>query len=142
MTEMMGTGQVYRRHGLRLTPQRLAVTRALAADPHGHPTADEIYTRVRAAQPTISLATVYKVLNELVALGELSRVELGDDRARFDTNTTGHAHLRCVECGAIADLAPDDCTVGLRSAAGYAVLEYIVIVDGRCPRCQRGGEEG
>lgn len=62
-----------RAHGVRVTTQRLAVYRALAEDP-SHPTADAIYQRLRGAMPSLSPATVYRVLESLVQDGLLRRV--------------------------------------------------------------------
>lgn len=130
-----------RRHGLRLTPQRLVVLRVVRAAARTHPTAEEIFRRARAELPTISLATVYKVLNELVGLGELRRVELGEGGARFDANTAGHAHLLCRRCGHVADLAPGEYEVALPVDRGYRILDQAVLFYGLCPAC-RAAEDG
>jgi hypothetical protein len=52
-----------REHGVRVTTQRLAVYRALAEDP-SHPTADAIHRRLRGTMPSLSPATVYRVLED------------------------------------------------------------------------------
>ena len=54
--------------GWRCTPQRLAVYDHLSRAEH-HPTAEEVYQAVKATIPKISLATVYKALEALVASG-------------------------------------------------------------------------
>ena len=127
---------ILRQHGLRLTPQRLSVARVLADDSQGHLTAEAVFTRVRQTLPTISLATVYKVLNEFVALGQVRRVELGEGSARFDTTTEGHAHLLCRGCGHIADLPASDYQVAWPVAPGYQILDHAVIFYGLCPVCR------
>jgi Fe2+ or Zn2+ uptake regulation protein len=126
-----------REHGLKVTAQRLTIFGVMRR--HGqHLTAEEVFARVRAVLPTISLTTVYKVLNELVALGELQRVVLGDGSARFDPNTSQHAHLVCLQCGQAEDLPSTDYHVGLPEVAarGYRVLRQAVIFYGVCPACQ------
>ena len=125
-----------RRQGMRLTPQRLSVAHVLADDPQGHLTAEEVFTRVRQTLPTISLATIYKVLNEFVGLGQVRRVELGEGGARFDTNTEGHAHLLCRGCGHIADLPASDYHLELPVVPGYQLLDHAVIFYGLCPACR------
>ncbi len=127
---------ILRRQGRRLTPQRLSVARVLADDPQGHLTAEEVFTRVRQTLPTISLATIYKVLNEFVELGQVRRVELGEGGARFDTNTEGHAHLLCRGCGHIADLPASDYHLELPAVPGYQLLDHAVIFYGLCPACR------
>jgi len=56
-----------RDHDFRITPQRMAVLRVLAAS-EGHPTVETIYERIRAEFPTTSLATIYKTVSLLKVL--------------------------------------------------------------------------
>src|SRR5688500_15930797 len=68
-------------NGQRFTEQRAAVYRFLRGNTE-HPTADEVFTAVRAEIADISLATVYKALETLVSCGlaaKLSYVD-GSDR--------------------------------------------------------------
>lgn len=96
--------------GRRCTPQRRAVYDHLrrAGD---HPTAEEVYQLVRASIPNISLATVYKALEALVASGAASRLPAGDglssasNSARYDARGDHHYHLRCLRSGAVLDLS-------------------------------------
>ncbi|MCL4541498.1 MAG: transcriptional repressor, partial [Chloroflexi bacterium] len=59
--------------GGKVTPQRLFLFRVLGSATN-HPTAEELYETLRHELPTLSLGTVYKILNELVELGELDTV--------------------------------------------------------------------
>jgi Fe2+ or Zn2+ uptake regulation protein len=92
------------RAGWRPTPQRAAVYDFLARRPH-HPTADEVYQGVKAQLPRISLATVYKALEALVASGLAAKLTAGEGPARYDARSDPHYHLRCVRSGAVEDLA-------------------------------------
>jgi Fe2+ or Zn2+ uptake regulation protein len=91
--------------GLRPTSQRLAVYDQLAGMLN-HPTADQVFVAVRSRLPRISLATVYKALEALVAVGVVDR--LGADSAagsaRYDARNERHYHFRCLRTGAIHDL--------------------------------------
>jgi Fe2+ or Zn2+ uptake regulation protein len=91
--------------GRRCTPQRLAVYDQLRRAEH-HPTAEEVYQGVKATIPNISLATVYKALEALVACGLATRLTAGDGSgsARFDARGDHHFHLRCLRSGAVQDL--------------------------------------
>ncbi len=60
--------------GLRMTPQRVVLLRALS-ETRTHPTADELYRAVRRALPTVSPATVYRNLQEMVHAGLISMLE-------------------------------------------------------------------
>lgn len=89
--------------GWRCTPQRLAVYAQLARTDH-HPTAEEVYQGVKPAIPNISLATVYKALEALVASGLATKLTAGDGSARYDARSENHYHLRCLRTGAVQDL--------------------------------------
>src|SRR5262245_59677607 len=92
-----------RERGVRVTAQRLAVYRSLAADP-SHPTADAIDRRLRVTMPSLSPATVYRILESLVADGLLRRVSTTGGAGRFDANLTPHQHLICRVCGRMTDV--------------------------------------
>jgi Fur family transcriptional regulator, peroxide stress response regulator len=92
--------------GWKLTPQRAAVYDALRRA-EGHPSAEEVYRRVRESIPTISLATVYKALEALAASGLAARLSADDGTARFDARRDHHYHLRCLRSGAVEDLPTD-----------------------------------
>ncbi len=94
--------QSIRERGGKVTPQRLMIYQALERD-QTHPTAEAIHAQVCESMPMVSLTTVYKTLNELVALGELRRFDV-DGTSHFDTTTTPHAEVVCLSCGAIADV--------------------------------------
>ncbi len=97
--------QVLEGAGLRPTPQRLAVYDHLTRAEH-HPTAEEVYQAVRSAIPRISLATVYKALETLVATGVAAKLTggEGDTSARYDARRDLHYHFRCLRTGAVHDL--------------------------------------
>ena len=127
-----------RDHGLRVTPQRLAVFGALRALGR-HATAEEVLARVHGTVPGVSLPTVYAGLELLADLGLASRVRAGR-AVRFDPRTDPHHHFVCDDCGAVSDLdaavdlAP--ALAGLR-AAGAQPAGAEVLVRGRCPACAR-----
>jgi Fe2+ or Zn2+ uptake regulation protein len=129
--------KVFRASGLKITPQRQAVFRALfeATD---HPTAEAVYARVCEVVPSISLRTVYQVLNDLASMGEVSALDLGTGATRFDPTPAGHHHLVCARCGTVRDLflgplgiaVPDD------QAAGFLVGSPEITWRGLCPICR------
>ena len=91
--------------GWRCTPQREAVYDHLARVGK-HPTAEDVYLSVKADLPRISLATVYKALEALVASGLAARLAADgvDGSARYDSRGDEHYHLRCLRSGAVEDL--------------------------------------
>ena len=92
-----------RRGGLAVTPQRLAIVKALL-DSGEHPRADAIFAAVRMQHPHISLATVHRTLETLCDIGEARKVTMLHDSARYDGNITPHHHVVCVKCRRIRDI--------------------------------------
>ena len=91
-----------KRDVLKLTPQRIAIVRELADD-LSHPTAQDLFERLRVSFPTMSFATVYNTLDVLAAHGLLRSIRLGG-AVRFDPNTAAHHHAVCDTCGTVIDL--------------------------------------
>lgn len=124
--------------GYRLTPQRLALVELLAAD-LSHPSAEQVYTRMKAIYPTISLATVYNTLEMLVELGEALPLDCHEGCMRFDVRRpAAHPHLICRTCGQIEDLdleGIDRLLDAARAGTRFRDLQARVYFDGVCPRC-------
>jgi len=126
-----------RARGVRVTPQRVAVYRALAEDVT-HPTADAVCRNLRGALPSVSPASVYRILDSLEQAGLIRRVGTTDGIARYDANRERHQHLVCRKCGRLTDFhAPELATLRLapRAVRGFVVEELDVRIVGRCARC-------
>ena len=131
--------QVLEAHGQRFTEQRSAVYRFLAGTAQ-HPTADEVFTAVRADIADISLATVYKALETLVSCGLATKLSFGDGSARYDSRTDEHVHARCLQCGAVLDVPGSDISGPLpqiQPTNGFRVEGYRLEVVGYCGSCSR-----
>jgi Fur family peroxide stress response transcriptional regulator len=124
---------LFRERGLKVTPQRQAVFRALV-DHDGHPTAESVHAVVTAEMPSVSLRTVYQVLNDLTAMGEINALELGTGAARFDPNVDAHHHLVCTACGKVRDVYVDP-VAPPATAPGFTVDSAEVVFRGRCDDC-------
>ena len=126
-----------RRHAVQVTPQRLAVLRAVSE--RAHSTAADIDTAVRAEIGAISLQAVYDALGTLADKGIIRRIQPAGSPARYEDRVgDNHHHLICRTCGRMVDTgcavgyipcltAPDD--------SGYEIDEAEVIYWGRCPEC-------
>jgi Fur family transcriptional regulator, peroxide stress response regulator len=129
--------QQFRANGLKVTPQRQSIFRALSGS-SVHPTAESVYAVVSAEMPTISLRTVYQTLNDLTAMGELSMLDVGTGSTRFDPNLEPHHHLVCTDCGRIDDVSTDFPGVALPrdpATAGFEVAATEIVFRGRCASC-------
>lgn len=104
-----------------------------------HPTAVEIFERVRRRLPKISLGTVYRNLDLLARMGIIQKLEFAGAETRFDGNRRPHDHVRCLRCGRIGDLAGPPLELSPRNRddfAGYEVLGHRLQYVGICPSCQ------
>ncbi|MDO4960312.1 MAG: transcriptional repressor [Eubacteriales bacterium] len=86
--------------------QREAITEYLKST-DSHPTADEVYDRVRITYPNISLGTVYRNLNQLSENGIIRKVCTLNGPDHFDYRTDSHGHFTCRLCGRIYDVTMD-----------------------------------
>ncbi len=99
---------------VRPTPQREVVLKVIL-EKRDHPTADEIFARVKASMPSISLATVYNCLDALVHGGLVRQVNLERAPTRYCPNLHEHAHFHDETTGKIHDVdLPDDFVARLR----------------------------
>jgi Fur family ferric uptake transcriptional regulator len=127
-----------RQRGIQVTAQRLAVMRAVSAEPHI--TADAVADAVRSEIGAISLQSVYDALSVLVSEGLIRRIQPAGSPARFEDRVgDNHHHLICRICGQVVDV---DCAVGKTPCLtahddnGYQIDEAEVAYWGRCPDCQ------
>jgi len=129
--------------GYRLTPQRLAILRALIGS-HQHPSVEQIYRQVRQDFPTTSLATVYNTLECLKSLGEVLELPLGGGSRYDGRKPEPHAHLVCTACGRIEDLDIDlgGITQAVAQERGYTEVRHRLEFYGICPACQEGSQIG
>lgn len=124
----------------RATRQLAAVYEALQGD-HSHPSADEIYQRVRQTLPRISLGTVYRNLQRLVAEGKIRMFLLGERMARYDPRITEHDHFICQQCGSVEDvLLARNRQVNLTPlmTRGFTVTTHSLAIHGLCQQCGKG----
>jgi Fur family peroxide stress response transcriptional regulator len=128
-----------REHEYRLTPQRIALLRLLAAS-DGHPSASQLYEQMKDQFPTTSLATVYKTLNVLKEIGEVLELGFSGDDNRYDGNKPyPHPHLICIRCQKILDpevSLAQSLIQEVAQSSGYQIVGHRLDFYGLCPDCQ------
>jgi Fur family peroxide stress response transcriptional regulator len=87
---------------LKVTPQRVAILEAIIKL-NNHPTAENIIDYIRENNPNIATATVYKVLDALVANELIRKVKTERDVMRYDAVMESHHHLYCSDSDRIED---------------------------------------
>lgn len=120
--------------GINPSAQRVAVAQyVLHTDEH--PSADEVWTRVRKRFPHVSRATVYNTLNLFVEKGLLRQFVLTEGRLVFDSKTDDHHHFIDEDSGKIHDVPWDAVKVSIVSMLdGFEVREYQVVMRGKKKR--------
>jgi Fe2+ or Zn2+ uptake regulation protein len=87
----------------RYSKQREAVMQLLDKKNY-HPTVDEIYEIIKKKYPKVSLATIYRNVEQLTQMGKVWKIEIPNEPARYDGNMEKHYHIRCKKCGSVNDV--------------------------------------
>ena len=126
--------------GLRNGGARRTVIEHLGEQPCCR-SAQEIFDGIRSAGGRVGIASVYRALDQLVELGLVQRVELGDGIARFEPSHRDgdhHHHLVCDDCGKIEAFADDELENALHEVerrTGYHIAGHDVVLRGACADC-------
>lgn len=121
----------------RMTQQR----RILLEELRGlrtHPTADEVYARVRRRLPRVSLGTIYRNLETLCRAGVIQKLDFPGSPRRFDGTTEVHYHVTCLDCGKVQDIRlepPTHLEEAAREACGFQIVGHSLKFHGLCPKC-------
>ena len=107
--------------------------------------AQEIHDAVRARGGRVGIASVYRALDGMDALGLVQRIDLGDGVARFEPAHDGgdhHHHLVCDDCGKVEpfeDARLESAIALVADGRGYAVAAHDVVLRGACEDCRHDG---
>lgn len=129
-----------RRTEMVLTPQRELIIQELRSA-RDHPTAEELYQRLKARLPRISLATVYRNLETMSRAGLIRKIEAAGSQRRFDGSLCPHLHMRCVSCGRVMDAPLDlpEIPSGLpKEIQGHLVVGHTMEILVICTSCNKG----
>lgn len=132
-----------RRRGVRWTSQRQAIVDTFLAS-KGHLSVEDLHKLVRASDPTVSAATVYRTVNLLVELGVAHKRHFGGSSAAFESalDREHHDHLVCLGCGQITEFnhAPiEEMQVAVAQLHGFTLLHHRMDLYGLCAACRERG---
>ena len=103
----------------------------------------ELHDQARARGSRVGIASVYRALDAMAALGLVQRVDLGDGVARFeqahDDESEHHHHLVCDDCGKVEPFADPTLESAIERVAdgrGYVVAAHDVVLHGACEDCR------
>lgn len=113
--------------GMRMTDQRRVIARVLSAS-HDHPDVEELHRRSVAVDPRISIATVYRTVRMFEENGILSRLDLGDGRARYEEMPEAHHdHLIDTRSGKIIEFNDpelEELQERIATRLGYRLVDH------------------
>ncbi|MDE0034744.1 MAG: transcriptional repressor [Deltaproteobacteria bacterium] len=117
--------------------RQLQVIWDVVKDEMSHPTADQIYERVRREIPNISLGTVYRNLQKLAVDGKLQILNI-ERTQHFDPILGKHPHFICENCGKVYDVTLDrreEAAPVLSPDTGFTVTSHQLSLYGTCETC-------
>ena len=123
--------QLLREHGIQPSAQRVAVGEYVLFT-EDHPSADQVFAKVKSRVPVLSRATVYNTLNLLVEKGLLRQLILAEGKVVFDPKVDRHHHFIDDRTGRIHDVPWSALRVSrVEELQGFDVAEYQVVLRGR-----------
>ncbi|MGM9662180.1 MAG: Fur family transcriptional regulator [Oscillospiraceae bacterium] len=123
----------------RQTLQKTIIYAALC-ELANHPTADMVCERVRRDFPTVSKATVYRVLRQMAEQGKIVRLSVPGGPDHYDHMTHPHFHVCCTGCARVDDVEmpdPGALEKTVTDSRGYRISGCSVVLTGLCPDCQK-----
>ncbi|MFM0221375.1 Fur family transcriptional regulator [Paraburkholderia dipogonis] len=141
----MNTHRILERARLRPTFPRVLVLEFFHEHSRDHLTAEQVYKLLNEDMRNMSLATVYRVLGQLVDADLLSGVAFGDGRMVYELNDgTRHDHLVCTVCGRIYEFFDAEIEARQQSVANsldFAVTGRQLVLFGICAECRKSGAQ-
>lgn len=122
----------------RNTHQKQSVQNAVQALRGRHPTAETVYERVSQTIPSISRATVYRILKRMTDDGTIAHLHIPESADHYDDIVQPHHHLLCTVCKQVVDLAaPDIPEISLPAddISGCRITGVEIMFHGVCPEC-------
>ena len=132
-----------KKFGLKITPQRCAVYKKLIQS-ENHPTAEQLYQKVKKEFPNVSFDTVHRTLMTFTEIGLAEVVQSRGASRRFDAILDSHHHFTCVNCGKIVDFYHgefDGLKIPEELRNEFTVFSKRVVLTGLCSECRKKKKE-
>ena len=128
-----------RSNGLRITRQRQLILEVLDASQE-HLDAEAIHDRVKTRDPRIGLATVYRTLALLKAMGLVKEHSLGEEHGHFEAvQEVPHYHFTCIGCRKVIEFEAPAVTEAVQSLIDredVQVVDVHLSLTGYCSNCR------
>lgn len=124
-----------KRPSIKSTKQRELILNQLCKM-HSHPTAEELYLKIKSSMPNIGLCTVYRNLETFCEQALITKIN--GTPVRYDGNKKEHNHIKCVDCGRVDDLYSNIAVNSLEiKKLGYKLLNHSLEINGLCSKCYK-----
>lgn len=128
--------QILKAKKVKVTTQRAEVFRVLRQE-SGHLTVEETFEKVRKKFPTVSLATIYSILEILRKNGLVEELRIIPDKSCFNVRMDLHHHFYCRKCKKIFDIDIPFCeTLNRKEAGGHLIEKCQGYFYGTCKKCR------
>ncbi|BDY12387.1 Fur family transcriptional regulator [Hydrogenimonas cancrithermarum] len=133
---MKGTAELLKEHELKVTPQRLKIISML--EKHGHINIEDLYQEMLKEFPSVSLATIYKNINQMIENGLIQEVKLPQAKSVYELIKDPHLHMVCDRCHKVEDIVigVEKIIEEAENLSGYKIEESFITLRGICPECQ------
>lgn len=121
---------------LKSTHQRLVILDSI--DQFGHVDIDTLYDTIFQKYSTMSKATLYRNINDLISFHILEEVKLPHQKQQYEIKKVPHIHLLCSECGSVEDmfLETKPLLETISSQSGFHINNSFIVMNGTCKACQ------
>ncbi len=137
-------------NGYKTTTQRSVVFDILAENKDQHLSTEEIYELVKAKNPHMGIATIYRTLQLFEEIGLVYKHNFDDGCSRYeilspDSNEVHqHHHLVCKKCGKIIEVKEDLMNTLediIEKQYNFEILNHVVKFTGICSQCRNEENE-
>lgn len=127
-------GEYLTGYGIKPSTQRVKIFDYLFKN-RNHPTVDNIYLALSPSMPTLSKTTVYNTLKLFVYKGVARVVNIEENEARYDADTSIHGHFKCKGCGGLFDIMFGN-SISINGLENFQIDEYHINFKGFCKVCK------
>ncbi len=129
--------------GLRSTRQRDVILDIFLST-HQHVSVEELYLKIKASNPGIGNATVYRTLKLFVEAGLAREILLHDGQTRYEHVMAGehHDHLVCTGCSNIIEFENETIEKlqdEIAALHGFMIRSHKLEIYGLCAECRKPG---
>jgi len=102
-----------------------------------HPTPEKIFDDLKAENPDLGIATVYRNLKALQLQGLIRKLNVGETADRYDADISNHYHFLCECCGEVSDIYEPEMDIKFKNNNGAVVKNFQVYGLGICSKCNK-----